>query len=177
MSEWSPGSWRARPASQQPEYPSADEHSNVLRQLSKLPPLVTPWEVESLKTQLAEAALGKRFLLQGGDCAERFADCSVATITDKLKILLQMSLVLVQGSKRPVVRVGRFAGQYAKPRSEDFETRDGVRLPSYRGDLVNRPGFTEADRRPDPQLLLRACERARRGAHRGGMRGRRPPGP
>lgn len=160
MSEWSPGSWRARPASQQPEYPSADEHSNVLRQLSKLPPLVTPWEVESLKTQLAEAALGERFLLQGGDCAERFADCSAATITDKLKILLQMSLVLVQGSKRPVVRVGRFAGQYAKPRSENFETRDGVRLPSYRGDLVNRPGFTEADRRPDPQLLLRACERA-----------------
>jgi len=125
-----------------------------------MPPLVTPWEVEGLKTQVADAAQGRRFLLQGGDCAERFADCDPAVIADKLKILLQMSLVLVQGSQRPVIRVGRFAGQYTKPRSEDFETQDGVTLESYRGDLVNRPGFTEAGRTPDPQLLLRGFGRA-----------------
>lgn len=125
-----------------------------------MPPLVTPWEIESLKRQLAGAAQGRRFLLQGGDCAERFADCDPAVITDKLKILLQMSLVLVHGSKRPVIRVGRFAGQYAKPRSEDQETRNGVTLPVYRGDLINRPGFTAAERTPDPQLLLRGYGRA-----------------
>ena len=125
-----------------------------------MPPLVTPWEVEALKTQLADAARGRRFLLEGGDCAERFADCDPAVIADKLKILLQMSLVLVQGSQRPVIRVGRFAGQYTKPRSEDFETQDGVTLESYRGDLVNRPAFTEAGRTPDPQLLLQGFGRA-----------------
>jgi len=160
MNEWSPESWRARPALQQPAYPSADELKRVSAELSKLPPLVSAWEVESLKSQLAEAARGERFLLQGGNCAERFSDCDAASITGKLKILLQMSLVLVQGSKRPVIRVGRLAGQYAKPRSEDLETRGGVSLPSYRGDIVNRPGFTEADRRPDPELLLRAYERS-----------------
>ena len=131
-----------------------------MAELSQLPPLVTPWEVASLKNQLAEAAHGERFLLQGGNCAERFSDCDAAKITDKLKILLQMSLVLVQGSKKPVIRVGRFAGQYAKPRSEDFETRDGVTLPSYRGDIVNRSAFTEEDRVPDPRLLVRAYGRS-----------------
>jgi len=125
-----------------------------------MPPLVTPWEVETLKGQLAEAAEGRRFLLEGGDCAERFADCDPEVITDKLKILLQMSLVLVQGSKRAVIRVGRFAGQYAKPRTEELETRGGITLPSYRGDLINRPGFTKAERTPDPQLLLRGYGRA-----------------
>jgi len=125
-----------------------------------MPPLVTPWEVEALKSQLADAAEGRRFLLEGGDCAERFAECDAQVITDKLKILLQMSLVLVQGSKRAVIRVGRFAGQYAKPRSEDTETRGGVTLPSYRGDVINRPGFTKAERTPDPQLLLRGYGRA-----------------
>ena len=125
-----------------------------------MPPLVTPWEIETLKGQLADAAAGRRFLLEGGDCAERFDDCDTEVITNKLKILLQMSLVLVQGSKRAVIRVGRFAGQYAKPRSEDLETRGGVSLPSYRGDLINRPGFTEAERTPNPQLLLRGYGRA-----------------
>jgi len=125
-----------------------------------MPPLVTPGEIEALKTQLADAAEGRRFLLQGGDCAERFSDCVPELITDKLRILLQMSVVLVHGSKRPVIRVGRFAGQYAKPRSEDFETRDGVTLPTYRGDLVNRPEYTAADRTPDPQLLLRGYGRS-----------------
>src|SRR5512140_2383159 len=108
MNEWSPGSWRARPVSQQPVYPSATELEGVLRELARMPPLVTPWEVEALKTQVADAARGRRFLLEGGDCAERFADCDPAVIADKLKILLQMSLVLVHGSQRPVIRVGRF---------------------------------------------------------------------
>jgi 3-deoxy-7-phosphoheptulonate synthase len=160
MRHWSPGSWRGKPSTQQPVYPSEAGLERALAELSKLPPLVTAWEIEALKAQLAQAVQGKRFLLQGGDCAERFADCDPAIITDKLKILLQMSLVLVQGGKRPVIRVGRFAGQYAKPRSEDSETQNGVTLPSYRGDLVNRPPFTEADRRPDPELLLRGHERA-----------------
>ncbi len=160
MSEWSPASWRAKPALQQPVYPCAGELESILRELSNLPPLVTQWEADALKAQLADAALSRRFLLQGGDCAESFNDCNAGTIADKLKILLQMSLVLVHGSNRPVIRVGRFAGQYAKPRSEELETRDGVSLPSYRGDLVNRPGFTAADRTPDPRLLLRAHGRA-----------------
>jgi 3-deoxy-7-phosphoheptulonate synthase len=160
MSEWSPASWRAKPALQQPVYPCAGELESILHELSNLPPLVTQWETEALKTQLADAALGRRFLLQGGDCAESFNDCNSSTIADKLKILLQMSLVLVHGSNRPVIRVGRFAGQYAKPRSEELETRDGVSLPSYRGDLVNRSGFTAADRTPDPRFLLGAHGRA-----------------
>ena len=160
MAPWSPGSWRSKPAAQQVAYASQAALSKAVGQLSSLPPLVTSWEVESLKSQLAEAAQGKRFLLQGGDCAEQFDDCNTGTITNKLKILLQMSLVLVQASGKPVIRVGRFAGQYAKPRSEDLETRNGATLPSYRGDLVNRAGFTEAERTPDPQLLLRAYERS-----------------
>jgi 3-deoxy-7-phosphoheptulonate synthase len=157
---WSPGSWRSKPAAQQPVYASEQELAQAVGQLASLPPLVTSWEVEDLKNQLAEAAQGKRFLLQGGDCAEQFDECTAETITNKLKILLQMSLVLVDGSKKPVIRVGRFAGQYAKPRSEEFETREGAMLPSYRGDLVNRAGFSEAERAPDPQLLLRAYERS-----------------
>ena len=158
--EWSPSSWRSKPAAQQPIYASAQELARIVDQLACLPPLVTSWEVELLKNQIAEAAHGKRFLLQGGDCAEQFDECTADIITNKLKILLQMSLVLVQGSKKPVTRVGRFAGQYAKPRSEPFETRDGVTLPSYRGDLINRTGFTEAERVPNPELLLRAYERS-----------------
>ena len=118
------------------------------------------WEVEALRKHLASAQRGERFLLQGGDCAESFDDCESDTIAQKLKILLQMSLVLLHGLKVPIIRVGRMAGQYAKPRSADTETRDGVTLPSYRGDLVNRAPFTAADREPDPQLLLRGYERA-----------------
>jgi len=132
----------------------------VAGQLSRLPPLVTSWEIESLKTQLAEAADGRRFLLQGGDCAERFEECDSSVIASKLKILLQMSMVLVHGTRKRIIRVGRFAGQYAKPRSDENETRNGVTLPSYRGDLVNRPGFTEAQRTPQPELMLRGYERA-----------------
>jgi 3-deoxy-7-phosphoheptulonate synthase len=160
MTQWFPGSWRSKPATQQPVYASEADLARTTSQLASLPPLVTSWEIEALKSQLAEAAQGRRFLLQGGDCAEQFDECTAETITNKLKILLQMSLLLVQGSQKPVIRVGRFAGQYAKPRSEDLETRDGATLPSYRGDLVNRAGFTQPERTPDPQLLLRAYERS-----------------
>ncbi len=158
MSEWSPSSWRTRPASQQPTYADPDRLDSAISELSSLPPLVTSWEIERLKAQLAEAAEGRRFLLQGGACAERFDQCSASIITNKLKVLLQMSLVLTYGLKRRIIRVGRFAGQYAKPRSSDTETRDGVTLPSYRGDLVNGPEFTEADRTPDPDRLIRGYE-------------------
>jgi len=160
MADWSPDSWRTKPAAQQPVYRDDAEVSRVMQEISKLPPLVTSWEVGALKTQLAGAATGESFLLQGGDCAESFDHCDSSTIANKLKILLQMSLVLVHGSQKRVIRVGRFAGQYAKPRSDDYETRDGVSLPSYRGDLINRPPFTEADRTPDPELMLRGYERA-----------------
>jgi 3-deoxy-7-phosphoheptulonate synthase len=160
LPEWSPTSWKNRPAEQQPQYPRDDQAARVVDEISKLPPLVTSWEIHALRTQLAEAARGERFLLQGGDCAERYDHCDSATIANKLKILLQMSLVLALGGQRRVIRVGRFAGQYAKPRSAEFETRNGVTLPSYRGDLINGPEFTEAARTPDPQLMLRGYERA-----------------
>lgn len=124
--------------------------------LSVLPPLVTSWEVRQLQTLLAEAAAGKRFLLQGGDCAERFDECRADVITSRLKVLLQMSLVLIFGLRRPVVRVGRFAGQYAKPRSSATETQNGQTLPSYRGDIINQPGFTNQDRLPDPRRMIDA---------------------
>ena len=158
--EWSPTSWQACPHTQQPVYPDADELTRSLAQLRELPPLVTSWEVLSLKHLLAEAAQGRRFLLQGGDCAESFDDCTSPLISNRLKVMLQMSLVLVHGLKLPVVRVGRFAGQYAKPRSADSETRDGVTLPSYRGDLVNAAAFNADARRPDPQRLIRGHARS-----------------
>jgi 3-deoxy-7-phosphoheptulonate synthase len=160
MAEWSPTSWRSKPAGQQPRYPHEEEAARVVDEISKLPPLVTSWEIHALRTHLAEAARGERFLLQGGDCAERYDHCDSGTIANKLKILLQMSLVLALGGQRRVIRVGRFAGQYAKPRSDEFETRNGITLPSYRGDLINGPAFTEAARTPDPQLMLRGYERA-----------------
>jgi 3-deoxy-7-phosphoheptulonate synthase len=159
MSDWSPESWKTKPALQQPAYKSEEEVVDVVRRIAQLPPIVTSWEIGALQGQLAEAARGERFLLQGGDCAETFETCDSNTIANKLKILLQMSLVLTHGGKR-VIRVGRFAGQYAKPRSDEFETRNGVTLPSFRGDLINRPEFTQEARTPDPQLMLRGYERA-----------------
>jgi len=160
MAEWTPSSWQNRPAGQQPAYPDSRALAGAVAQLASLPPLVTSWEVERLKTQLAEAAAGKRFLLQGGACAERFDQCSADIITNKLKILLQMSLVLTHGLKRRIIRVGRFAGQYAKPRSADTEERDGITLPSYRGEIVNGPGFSAEERAPDPERMLRGFEHA-----------------
>jgi len=152
--DWSPASWQRRAAVQQPTYPDPAALDRALAELSELPPLVTSWEVLSLKRKLADAAEGRCFLLQGGDCAESFADCNSSLITNRLKVLLQMSVVLVHGLKLPIVRLGRFAGQYAKPRSTDSETRDGITLPSYRGDLVNAPEFTPRARAPDPQRLI-----------------------
>jgi 3-deoxy-7-phosphoheptulonate synthase len=157
---WQPDSWRNRVAGQQPLYPDAEAAERVLGEIRRLPPLVTWGEVDKLRAQLAEAQRGERFLLQGGDCAESFDDCTGEPIANKLKILLQMSLVLVHGLKKRVIRVGRLAGQYAKPRSTDIETREGLSLPSYRGDLINRAGFTLAERTPDPQLMLRGYEHA-----------------
>ncbi|WP_374557667.1 class II 3-deoxy-7-phosphoheptulonate synthase [Thermomonas sp.] len=157
---WSPASWRDKPALQMPVYPDEAALAEAQDELRALPPLVTSREILSLKQQLAEAQEGKRFLLQGGDCAETFAECTSTIITNRLKVLLQMSLVLVHGLKVPVVRVGRFAGQYAKPRSADTETRDGVTLPSYRGDIVNGPEFTAQARVPDPRRMVKAHARS-----------------
>jgi 3-deoxy-7-phosphoheptulonate synthase len=160
LTNWHPASWHGRPAAQQPLYADAAALQRAVAALSRLPPLVVSWEVEALRAKLAQAQRGEHFLLQGGDCAESFEDCESDNIARRLKILLQMSLVLLQGLKKPIVRVGRFAGQYAKPRSTDTETRAGVTLPTYRGDNVNRPGFTLQEREPDPELLLRGYERA-----------------
>jgi len=160
MHPWQPDSWRTRTAGQQPLYPDAQAAERVLAEISRLPPLVTWGEVDKLRQQLAEAARGERFVLQGGDCAESFDDCTAEPIANKLKILLQMSLVLVHGLKQRVIRVGRLAGQYAKPRSTDSETRNGVTLPSYRGDIINRTGFSAAERTPDPMLMRRGYEHA-----------------
>jgi 3-deoxy-7-phosphoheptulonate synthase len=154
--DWTPESWTRRVAVQQPHYDDGAELAAALAQLARLPPLVTSWEVLALKRQLAEAQEGRRFLLQGGDCAESFTDCNNAVITNRLKVLLQMSLVLVHGLQMPVLRVGRFAGQYAKPRSTDSETRGDVTLPSYRGDIINSSSFDAVSRRADPQRLLQA---------------------
>jgi 3-deoxy-7-phosphoheptulonate synthase len=154
--DWRPDSWQRFPAKQQANYPDPAALDEALRELAGLPPLVTSWEILSLREQIAEAQAGKRFVLQGGDCAESFNECSSPLITNRLKVLLQMSLALVHGLQMPVVRIGRFAGQYAKPRSSDNETRDGVTLPSYRGDLVNSVEFSESSRVPDPRLLLKA---------------------
>ena len=157
---WSPASWRERPAAQMPVYPDADALAHAMEELRALPPLVTSWEILALKQQVAEAQEGRRFLLQAGDCAESFAECSSDVISNRLKVLLQMSLVLVHGLRLPVVRVGRFAGQYAKPRSADMETRDGVSLPSYRGDIVNAPEFDAQARAPDPRRMVKAHARS-----------------
>src|ERR1700740_1513715 len=157
---WHSASWQTRVAQQQPTYQDTQALESAVAQLSRLPPIVVSWEVDALRERLAAAQRGEAFLLQGGDCAEAFADCESDTIAKKLKILLQMSLVLLHGLKNPIIRVGRMAGQYAKPRSADSETRAGVTLPSYRGDLVNRPEFTSEARAADPELLLRGYERA-----------------
>lgn len=164
MPTWSPDAWRDRPSPHLPQYDEAQAVEAVIRRLRSLPPLVTSWEIERLRALLTEAEEGKRFLLQGGDCAESLADCRPEIIANKLKILLQMSLVLVHGGKKPVIRVGRLAGQYAKPRSSPSETREmggrSVTLPSYFGDLVNAAPFTPDSRRPNPDLMLLCYEHA-----------------
>jgi 3-deoxy-7-phosphoheptulonate synthase len=157
---WHPATWQTLPAQQQPVYANPEALQGAIAALSRLPPLVVSWEIDQLKEHIAAAQRGECFVLQGGDCAESFEACESDRIANQLKVLLQMSLVLLHGLKQPVIRIGRMAGQYAKPRSADTETRGGVTLPSYRGDNINRTGFTAADREPDPQLLLRGYERA-----------------
>jgi len=156
--DWSIDSWHARPALQQPTYHDEVAVERAAAKLRRLPPLVTSWEIETLRRHLAEAQEGRRFVLQGGDCAESLDDCNSQVIANKLKILLQMSLVLVIGARKSVVRIGRFAGQYAKPRSSPTETRDGTTLPSYFGDAINEPEFTSEARTPNPHLLVRAYQ-------------------
>lgn len=160
LDEWAPDSWQRRPTQQQPHYRDPEALAGVVRELSKLPPIVVSWEVDELQSRIAAAQQGEAFVLQGGDCAESLDDCNSERIVQQMKVLLQMSLVLVHGVRKPIVRIGRIAGQYAKPRSSDVETRDGVTLPAYRGDIVNRAPFEPASREPDPLLLLRGYERA-----------------
>lgn len=156
MTPWNPHSWQRFPAEQQPAYDEPSELEAALARLRRLPPLVVPEEVDRLRSLLAEAATGRRFLLQGGDCAEQFKDCAPEAIAGKLRVLLQMSVALTHGGRKPVVRVGRIAGQFAKPRSKATEMVRGRELPSYRGDLVNALEATPEARRPDPARMLEA---------------------
>ncbi|MFA6303685.1 MAG: 3-deoxy-7-phosphoheptulonate synthase class II [Legionella sp.] len=156
MQNWSLTSWLERPYLQAATYADQKQLQKVVKQLSNLPPLVTSGEIKRLKKSIAMAGRGEAFILQGGDCAESFDECRSDIISNKLKIILQMSLILLHGMRKPVIRIGRIAGQYAKPRSADFETIDGITLPSYRGDIVNAPAFTKAAREPNPKLLLQA---------------------
>ncbi|MDZ7676969.1 MAG: 3-deoxy-7-phosphoheptulonate synthase class II [Acidimicrobiales bacterium] len=153
---WTPSSWQSLPALQQPEWPDPADLERVLKTIATLPPLVFAGEARNLTEQLGRAARGEAFLLQAGDCAESFDEFSADAIRDKLKIILQMAVVLTYSSGVPAIKVGRIAGQFAKPRSSPTETVDGVELPSFRGHLVNDPGFTEASRLPDPERLLAA---------------------
>ncbi|MGH3382429.1 MAG: class II 3-deoxy-7-phosphoheptulonate synthase [Actinoallomurus sp.] len=153
-------SWRALPAAQQPEWPDPSQVSAVADQLAKLPPLVFAGECDQLRTRLAAVARGEAFVLQGGDCAETFSGATADDVRNKLKTLLQMSVVLTYAASVPVVKIGRMAGQFAKPRSKPVEIRDGVSLPAYRGDMVNGFEFTAEERAPDPGRLLRAYHAA-----------------
>ncbi len=150
---WSPDGWQRLEARHQPDYPDQTAYQAVLEQLATLPPIVFPGEIVQLRGRIAEAAAGRQFILHGGDCVERFIDCTPQTITNKLKILLQMSVILSHAARRPVLRIGRIAGQYFKPRSAAFETIAGRTVPTYRGDTIN--GYAADQREPDPERLLK----------------------
>lgn len=156
MTAWSPASWRDKPAKQLPAYPDEIALKKAESTLAQMPPLVFAGEARNLKAHLADVCAGKAFLLQGGDCAESFAEFGAPKIRDSFRVLLQMAIVMTFSGAIPVVKVGRMAGQFAKPRSEDSETRDGVTLPSYRGDIINGFEFTQAARIPDPQRMIQA---------------------
>ena len=160
MTEWQKSNWRAKPRVQMPEYTDAEALHAVEAQLAKYPPLVFAGEARTLKNHLAAAGRGEAFLLQGGDCAESFDQFSADAIRDTFKVMLQMAMVLTYGAKVPVVKVGRMAGQFAKPRSAPTEVKDGVELPSYRGDIINELAFTPESRIPDPSKMLRAYTQA-----------------
>ncbi|MDA8881333.1 3-deoxy-7-phosphoheptulonate synthase class II [Alphaproteobacteria bacterium] len=158
--KWTPQSWRNHPILQVPDYPDNASVAAVETTLAAKPPLVFAGEVQKLRSQLGKVAMGEGFLLQGGDCAESFAEFSADMIRDSFKVFLQMAVVLTFGASLPIVKVGRVAGQFAKPRSSSFETIGGIELPSYRGDMVNAIGFTEGERIPDPERLLRVYEQS-----------------
>lgn len=158
--EWTKSAWRSYPARQQPPWPDLAVYEQVLQDMSELPPLVFAGEVRTLREQLAEAGEGKAFVLQCGDCAEDFSRCTGPAIREMLKVILQMSVVLAYAGERRVVKIGRMAGQYAKPRSSDTELVDGVELPSYRGDMVNSPEPTAEARTPDPRRMQEGYFRA-----------------
>ena len=157
---WTPSGWRKFPVGQMPDYPDRNELKAVEDRLHECPPLVFAGEARSLKQALARTAQGDAFLLQGGDCAESFAEFHPDTIRDTFRVLLQMAVVLTFGAALPIVKVGRMAGQFAKPRSAPVEVQDDVELPSYRGDIINAIGFSGDARRPDPQRMLQAYHQA-----------------
>ena len=156
MTVWTPQSWQAFPAKQQPQYPDAAELASIEQQLQQQPPLVFAEEALALRKQLVAASQGQAFLLQGGDCAETFADFSNGGIRDLFKVLMQMSVVLTYAGRKPVIKVGRLAGQFAKPRSADTEVQGDKALPSFRGDIINGVEFTEQARQPDAKRMLQA---------------------
>jgi len=160
MSDWQKSDWRRKPRVQMPDYPDPEALAAVEARLSQYPPLVFAGEARRLKRELGAAARGEAFLLQGGDCAEAFAQFSADAIRDTFKVMLQMAMVLTYGAKVPVVKVGRMAGQFAKPRSAPTEVVDGVELPSYRGDIINELDFTPEARSPDPERMLHAYTQA-----------------
>lgn len=160
QAEWSKTSWKNYTALQQPNWPNEEEVKKVLDDLATLPPLVFAGEIRSLKGMLAKAVKGDAFLLQGGDCSENFSQVTAPKIRETLKVLLQMAIVLTYAGGKPVVKVGRIAGQFAKPRSADTETIDGKTYPSYRGDMVNKAEFSEAARVPNPKYMLKGYNMA-----------------
>ncbi|MCJ7600832.1 MAG: 3-deoxy-7-phosphoheptulonate synthase class II [Desulfobulbaceae bacterium] len=155
MSEWTKSSWQKFTALQQPKWPDQKAYQEAVDTIAKLPPLVFAGEIRDLKKQLAAAVEGKAFLLQGGDCAEDFTHCTAPGIRELLKVILQMAVILTYAGGKPVIKVGRMAGQYAKPRSSDTEIVNGKEIASYRGDMVNSPEPTEEARRPDPQRMVK----------------------
>ncbi|KAE9615230.1 hypothetical protein Lal_00048275 [Lupinus albus] len=159
--KWAIDSWKSKKALQLPEYPSQEDLDSVLRTLDAFPPIVFAGEARTLEDRLGDAAMGNAFLLQGGDCAESFKEFNANNIRDTFRIILQMGVVMMFGGQMPVIKVGRMAGQFAKPRSDGFEEKDGVKLPSYRGDNINGDAFDEKSRIPDPQRMIRAyCQAA-----------------
>ena len=156
MSIWEKSYWRSKPRVQMPDYTNQQVLNSVEKQLASYPPLVFAGEARNLKAKLASAAKGEAFLLQGGDCAESFEQFSADSIRDTFKVMLQMAMVLTFGAKVPVVKVGRMAGQFAKPRSAATEIQNGIELPSYRGDIINELAFTEKARVPNAKKMLQA---------------------
>ncbi|XP_076915720.1 phospho-2-dehydro-3-deoxyheptonate aldolase 2, chloroplastic-like [Bidens hawaiensis] len=154
--KWTPSSWKSKPALQIPDYPDTTHLDSVLKTLQSYPPIVFAGEARKLEERLAAAACGGAFLLQGGDCAESFKEFKTDNIRDTFRLLLQMSVVLMFGGQIPIIKVGRMAGQFAKPRSDSFEEKDGVKLPSYRGDNINGDLFDEKSSIPDPDRMIQA---------------------